>query len=75
MFTRMVQPYDAAQRRTLAATLSEGNRPRCPACGGRMIVQAVQPRREVSYVRHRMWVLCLDCRRTAAVDITADGPP
>jgi DNA-directed RNA polymerase subunit RPC12/RpoP len=75
MFTRMTQPYDAAQRHTLAAALSEGKQPRCPACGGRIMVQAVPPPPEVSYVRHRMWVLCLDCRRTAAVDITADGPP
>lgn len=75
MFTTMIQPYDAAQRRTLAAALKERDSPRCPACGGHVVVKTVLPRREVAYVRHRMWVLCLDCRRTATVDVTTDGPP
>ncbi len=71
----MVQPYDDAQRRALAAALSSGSQLRCPACGGPVTTQAVRPRPEVSYVRHRVWVLCLDCRRTATVDVTMDGPP
>jgi len=71
----MARPYDAAQRRALAATLSEEGEPRCPACGGRVSVQAVPRPHDVSYVRRRAWVLCLECGRTAAVDVTADGPP
>jgi DNA-directed RNA polymerase subunit RPC12/RpoP len=71
----MTEPYDAAQRRALAAALGDGRKPRCPACGGRVLVQTVEPRPEVSYVRHRAWVLCLDCRRTATVDVTTGELP
>jgi uncharacterized protein with PIN domain len=45
---------------------------RCPACGGPISRNDVEPAHRVSYVRHRVWLICADCRRSAAVDVLAD---
>lgn len=61
--------YDAGQRRELERALKEAATLRCPVCDTELSRQAVPPTPEVSYVRHRVWVLCPGCRRTASLDI------
>lgn len=61
--------YDAVQRRALERALHEGDPLHCPVCGTELTRQNVQPTPEVSYVRHRVWVLCPGCRRTASLDV------
>lgn len=61
--------YDAAQRRQLEEKLNRGEPLRCPACGGTMTEQKVEPPAGVAYVRRRVWVLCPGCRRTASLDL------
>ncbi len=40
----------------------------CPRCGVPLDTRSVPPRRDVSYVRDRMWLVCPRCRRTAVLD-------
>ena len=61
--------YSQAERRILETELAKGVDPRCPACGGQVSVQHVPAPPGVSYVRHRVWLLCLACKRTAALDM------
>lgn len=64
----MTGAYTAAERRTLEMALREGRAPRCPHCDVTLSAQPVERSPEVSYVRHRVWVLCPQCRRTAGLD-------
>lgn len=41
---------------------------RCPRCAVPLDRRAVPPRRDVSYVRDRVWVVCPTCHRTAVLD-------
>jgi hypothetical protein len=67
--------YSAAERRTLAEILAAGDAPSCPVCGTGLAVREVEPPRQVSYVRRRVWLLCPGCKRTAALDVRGGGPP
>jgi uncharacterized protein with PIN domain len=60
--------YDAAQRRQLEQALRDGRPLRCPSCDVEVSARDVPAPREVSYVRHRVWVLCPGCRRSASLD-------
>lgn len=60
------------QRRTLSRLAAASGPMRCPACGGPISRNDVEPAHRVSYVRHRVWLICADCRRSAAVDVLAD---
>lgn len=62
--------YSPAQRRALAEAARKGEPLRCPECGRELIRDAVRPRRDVSYVRRRLLLVCPGCRRAAAVDLT-----
>jgi uncharacterized protein with PIN domain len=66
-------PYTAAERRALARALARGESPGCPTCGAPVTLQEVERPANVSYVRHRVWVLCPSCKRTGAVDV--EPPP
>lgn len=66
--------YSAAQRRTLGQAIRAGVAPDCPVCGTPVVVRAVERPEEVAYVRHRVWILCPACKRTAAVDADPGGP-
>ena len=59
--------FTPEERRALEAALGRGERG-CPRCGGALDTQDVPPRREVSYVRHRVWLVCGACGGTAVVD-------
>jgi hypothetical protein len=67
--------YDAQARRQLAEALRLGQPLLCPACGTPLTRHAVEPRAELPYVRRRVVVICSACRRSAALDVTADGRP
>jgi hypothetical protein len=40
----------------------------CPRCLVLLDRRRVPPRRDVSYVRDRLWLVCPTCRRTAVLD-------
>jgi len=61
--------YDAKARRELEQGLREGGPLRCPDCAAEVSVRDVAPQRDVSYVRHRVLVVCPGCRRSAALDV------
>lgn len=61
--------YDAVQRRELEQALGNDGPLRCPVCQTGLTRQLVEPTAQVSYVRHRVWVLCPGCRRTASLDV------
>jgi DNA-directed RNA polymerase subunit RPC12/RpoP len=60
--------YTREQRHELEAALRGGGEVKCPACGGRVSVQAVPVPPAVAYVRARIWIVCLDCKRSVSVD-------
>jgi len=61
--------YTDEQRRVLRAAIDAGADPTCPICDGPLTVSDVEPRGDVSYVRHRGWVRCPACRRTTTLDL------
>lgn len=69
----MTGAYTAAERRGLEAALRDGRPLRCPQCDVTLSAQPVEKTPEVSYVRHRVWVLCPSCRRTASLDLPPGG--
>ncbi|MGQ0562951.1 MAG: hypothetical protein ACT443_13890 [Gemmatimonadota bacterium] len=60
--------YTRAQRLELERAVRERREPLCPVCGVRMNQQPVVPAANVPYVRHRVWLLCPQCRRGVSVD-------
>lgn len=64
----MTRPFSAAERRALESSLARGAPLRCPHCDVLMVQQEVERPESVSYVRHRVWVLCPRCKRTAGLD-------
>jgi hypothetical protein len=64
----MSSSYSRAQRVALEKAIKDGATLVCPECGGRMTRQAVVPASNVPYVRHRVWVMCMECRRSASLD-------
>jgi hypothetical protein len=61
--------FSADQRRTLERLAAADGPLPCPACGGPMSRSPVGPTNRVSYVRHRVWLICTACRRSASVDL------
>ena len=60
--------YTREERRSLEDALKRGAALTCPACGARVNAQPVPAPPAVSYVRHRVWIVCPECKRSAAVD-------
>jgi hypothetical protein len=65
----MAISYDASQRLILQQAAARGEPLRCPVCDIAVTSQPVNPRPEISYVRHRLWLLCPHCRRSASIDL------
>jgi len=64
----MRQPFSPDEARALAADL-EGGRPLlCPRCSTPLDRHPVPPRRDVSYVRDRLWLVCPRCHATGVLD-------
>lgn len=66
----MTGPYTAAERHALENALRQDRPLHCPHCDVELRRQNVERPEAVSYVRHRVWVLCPQCRRTASLDVT-----
>jgi uncharacterized protein with PIN domain len=64
----MTGAFTAPERRDLEAALRDDRPLRCPHCDIELSAQSVDRSPEVSYVRHRIWVVCPACRRTASLD-------
>jgi hypothetical protein len=64
-----MRSFSGDERRTLARALAAGDPLECPVCGGEVNRQKVARPREVAYVRSRVWLLCVSCKRSGAVDL------
>ena len=66
----MAGSFTPEERARIADGLNrrEGAEPVCPVCGARLSIQAVTPRSDVPYVRHRVLIICPSCRRSATLD-------
>lgn len=60
--------YSRAERLLLEQAVNGGTDLRCPSCGGQISAQAVPAPPGVSYVRQRVWLVCLSCKKSASVD-------
>lgn len=60
--------YTRAQRAALEQALKANEELRCPECDTVLTPQPVVPASNVPYVRHRVWLLCTGCRRSASLD-------
>jgi hypothetical protein len=56
------------EAKELARAFMAGASLLCPRCAVPMDARAVPPRRDVSYVRDRVWLVCPRCHRTAVLD-------
>ncbi|HET9986673.1 MAG TPA: hypothetical protein VFQ38_24055 [Longimicrobiales bacterium] len=65
--------YTAEERHRLEEAVRAGATPRCPACGAVLARREVPPKRELPYVRRRIWLICPACKRSAAVDDRRGG--
>jgi ribosomal protein S27AE len=68
----MQDGYTDDEIRLLGAALAEGSPPECPRCGATLDRRPVPPRRDVSYVRDRLWLVCPRCHRTVVLDRRED---
>lgn len=64
----MSQPYPAAAAAALGRALREGRPLECPDCDVPLDRRPVPPRRDVSYVRDRVWLVCPRCASTVVLD-------
>jgi uncharacterized protein with PIN domain len=64
----MSSSYDATQRRTLEAALRAHEPLQCPVCHVALTSHTVAAPAEVSYVRHRVFVICPQCKRSAGLE-------
>jgi hypothetical protein len=64
----MNRSFTAAERRALEAALGAGEPLHCPACNAAVMQQPVQAPPGVSYVRHRVLLVCTGCRRSGAIE-------
>ena len=62
------EPYEDAHHRALHEAYMDGEALRCPECGSELDRRAVPPRKDVSYVRERLWVSCPRCHRSTVLD-------
>jgi hypothetical protein len=61
--------YDAAVRRDLERALHDGQELACPGCQAPLARHPVPAPAAVSYVRHRLLVICPRCHRSATLDL------
>lgn len=60
--------YTEAEARSLASAFRSGDALICPRCAAALDRRPVPPRRDVSYVRDRLWVTCARCHLSAVLD-------
>jgi predicted RNA-binding Zn-ribbon protein involved in translation (DUF1610 family) len=64
----MAENFNAAQRSELRSAWEAGAKLACPACGAAIATRAIPPKREVPYVRRRVWLICSSCKRSLTID-------
>jgi len=64
----MHQSFTPAEARALAVAFEEGRPLTCPRCCAALDRRPVPPRRDVSYVRDRTWLVCPSCHATGFLD-------
>jgi endogenous inhibitor of DNA gyrase (YacG/DUF329 family) len=69
----MQDGYTDDEIHLLGAALAEGAPLKCPRCGAPLDRRPVPPRRDVSYVRDRLWLVCPGCHRTVVLDRREDA--
>jgi hypothetical protein len=62
-------PFHRDERRALEAAVASGSSVSCPRCGSVMDARPVDPGPAISYVRHRVLLVCTGCHRAASVDV------
>lgn len=65
---KKAQAYTKSEARAIADSVRSGTTPTCPRCGGPLDEWAVPPRPDVSYVRDRVWFVCVPCSRSVVLD-------
>jgi hypothetical protein len=65
----MAGTFSRAQRVALETALKQKEPLMCPECGIVLTQQSVVPPANVPYVRHRVWLMCTKCRKSAAVNV------
>lgn len=69
----MPDRYTDTEIHHLEAALAGGSELCCPRCDAPLDRWPVPPRRDVSYVRDRLWLVCPECRRTVVLDRREKG--
>ncbi|HSW29496.1 MAG TPA: hypothetical protein VLH75_08455 [Longimicrobiales bacterium] len=64
----MRELFSPGETRALAAALDAGRPLTCPRCATLLDRRPVPPRRDVSYVRDRLWLVCPLCQATGFLD-------
>jgi hypothetical protein len=64
----------AQERKRIEDAHSSGRVPDCPGCDVPLDRQVVEPLEGVSYVRHRVVLVCPSCGSHAALDQPRDRP-
>jgi hypothetical protein len=60
--------FDAAARRRIEETLRRGDDLRCPDCDTLLVGRRLDAPPGVSYVRHRILIICPACHRSGGFD-------
>jgi hypothetical protein len=68
----MAENFSAAQRAQLRSAYDAGAKLACPACGAVVATRVIPPKRELPYVRRRVWLICSGCKRSLTID---EGSP
>ena len=64
----MPESFTEREGHALSRSLDAGEAAMCPRCAVPLDRRAVTPRRDVSYVRDRLWLTCPVCHRTIVLD-------
>lgn len=64
----MPESFTEQEGHALSRALDAGEALACPRCRVPLDRRAVPPRRDVSYVRDRLWLVCPVCHRTIVLD-------
>jgi len=69
----MPHSFTDEETHALLQAFLEGRSLLCPRCGVPVDARAIPPRRDVSYVRDRLWLVCPRCQRTTVFDRREHG--
>jgi hypothetical protein len=63
--------FDSTERKDIVAAIAAGEEPNCPVCGKALASRPVE-HPNVSYVRHRVLLICPGCHRSGGFDLPPD---